>query len=232
MGLNRLWIVPEGASAASGIYMRMPEADLIRLTKLESVRHRAVVLGEDLGTVPDGFPERLQGAGIDGMRVLWFERDEDGFTPPARWTRGASAMTSTHDLPTVAGWWKGIDIHHRLELGGSEADERRELAERAKDRGALWRAMLSSGAALGDEPAVWDAMPVVDAALAQVAGSACEMAMIPTEDVLGLEEQPNVPGTTTEHPNWRRRLDEPVGQVLAGERATLRLRRLAQLRGA
>jgi 4-alpha-glucanotransferase len=79
-------------------------------------------------------------------------------------------------------------------------------------------------------PAVWDAFPVVDAAIAQVGSSACELAMIPTEDAVGLEEQPNVPGTTTEHPNWRRRLHDPVGTVLAGERTTLRLRRLDQLR--
>ncbi len=231
MGLNRLWIVPEGASAASGIYMRMPETDLVRLVRLESVRNRAVVLGEDLGTVPDGFSERLQHAGIDGMRVLWFERGEDGFTPPHDWTVQASAMTSTHDLATVAGWWKGVDIRNRLELGGTEAEEQRQLGERADERTQLWQAVLDSGAAAGAEPAVWDAAPVVDAALAHVAGSACELAMIPTEDLLGLEEQPNIPGTTDEHPNWRRRLVEPVDQILAGERTALRLRRLEQLRG-
>ena len=231
MGLNRLWIVPEGASAASGAYMQMPEADLIRLTKLLSLRHRAIVLGEDLGTVPEGFPERLQQAGIDGMRVLWFERDDDGFTPPRLWTRQASAMTSTHDLATVAGWWQGVDIAHRLALGGDVADQRKQLAERADERALLWRAMRASGAADGEQPAAWDAMPVVDAAVAQVAGSACELAMIPTEDAIGLEEQPNIPGTTDEHPNWRRRLREPVGRVLAAESTVRRLRRLEQLRG-
>ena len=236
MGLNRLWIVPEGASAASGIYMRMPEVDLLRLTRLESARNRAVVLGEDLGTVPDGFSERLRDGGIDGMRVLWFEREGDTFSPPSGWTEQASAMTSTHDLATVAGWWKGNDIHRRLELGDLERDKadlerQRQLAERAGERDALWRAMETSGAARGPQPAVWDAAPVGDAALAHVAASACELAMIPTEDVLGLEEQPNIPGTTTEHPNWRRRLAEPVGQVLADERTALRLRRLKQARG-
>ena len=230
MGLNRLWVVPEGRSAADGAYLQLPEADLIRLTRLESVRHRAIVLGEDLGTVPAGFQDRLQQAGIDGMRVLWFERDDKGFNPPAGWTRQASAMTSTHDLPTVAGWWKGHDIGTRRILGGSEADEQRELAERATARNELWSAMQASGAASGPMPAVWDTAPVVDAAVAQVGGSACELAMVPTEDVLGLEEQPNVPGTVAEQPNWRRRLHDPVGMVLSGERTTLRLRRLEQQR--
>ena len=230
MGLNRLWVIPEGRSAADGAYLQLPETDLIRLTRLESLRHRAIVLGEDLGTVPAGFQDRLQQAGIDGMRVLWFERDGNGFTAPSRWTRRASAMTSTHDLPTVAGWWKGHDIGIRRGLGGSEADEQRELAERATARDELWTAMQASGAASGPIPAVWDAMPVVDAAVAQVGGSACELAMVPTEDVLGLEEQPNVPGTVDEHPNWRRRLRDPAGAVLSGERTTLRLRRLEQQR--
>ena len=230
MGLNRLWVVPEGRSAADGAYLRLPEADLIRLTRLESVRNRAIVLGEDLGTVPDGFQDRLQAAGIDGMRVLWFERDEKGFNSPGGWTRQASAMTSTHDLPTVAGWWKGHDVATRRVLGGTEADEQRELAERATARTELWAAMQASGAASGPMPAVWDTVPVVDAAVAQVGGSACELAMVPTEDALGLEEQPNVPGTVSEQPNWRRRLHDPVGTVLSGERTTLRLRRLEQQR--
>ncbi|WP_419728780.1 4-alpha-glucanotransferase [Lichenicola sp.] len=230
MGLNRLWIVPEGRSAARGAYLQMPEADLLRLTRLESVRNRAIVLGEDLGTVPEGFTDRLQDAGVDGMRVLWFERDDEGFQRPQDWTRQASAMTSTHDLPTVAGWWKGVDIRHRLELGGSVEDERKELAAREADRALLWQAMQESGACTGPQPAVWDVVPVVDAAVAQVGASACEIAMIPTEDAIGLEEQPNIPGTTTEHPNWRRRLRDPVGAVLSGERTELRLRRLDQTR--
>ena len=230
MGLNRLWIVPEGRSAAQGVYMQMPETDLGRLVRLESARNRAIVLGEDLGTVPDGFQERLQQEGIDGMRVLWFERDKTSFVAPSRWTRQASAMTSTHDLPTVAGWWKGVDIRHKLELGGTEAEEHTALAERAADRTALWQAMVEAGAAAGPQPAVWDVEPVVDAAVAQVGLSACELAMIPTEDAIGLEEQPNIPGTTDEHPNWRRRLHEPVGTVLSGERTMLRLRRLEQHR--
>ena len=230
MGLNRLWIVPEGRSAARGAYLRMPEADLLRLTRLESVRNRAIVLGEDLGTVPEGFTDRLQDAGVDGMRVLWFERDDTGFLPPQGWTRHASAMTSTHDLATVAGWWKGVDIRHRLELGGSVHGEEKELATRAADRALLWQAMQASGACAGPQPPVWDVAPVVDAAVAQVGTSACELAMIPTEDAIGLEEQPNIPGTTTEHPNWRRRLHDPVGSVLSGERTELRLRRLDQAR--
>ena len=149
MGLNRLWVIPDGATGAQGAYLAFPETDLLRLIKLESHRHAAIVLAEDLGTVPDGFQDRLRDAGIDGMRVLWFERDTaDRFTPPAGWTPGAAAMTSTHDLPTLAGWWSGRDLdwHDRL---GDLSDPAEARRTRAADREALWQAFGESGAAAG-----------------------------------------------------------------------------------
>jgi 4-alpha-glucanotransferase len=222
MGLNRLWVIPSGASGAEGAYIAMPERDLFRLITLESQRHRAIVLAEDLGTVPEGFSGRLDGAGMDGMRVLWFERDKAGhFVNPAWWTPRASAMTSTHDLATVAGWWCGRDIDWREKLGHAGAAEREE---READRALLWAAFGASGAAQGEAPAAGDTAAAVDAACAHVGGSACELVMLPLEDALGLVEQPNLPGTLDEHPNWRRRTafdaatlldDAPVSARLA-----------------
>ena len=108
MGLARLWLIPEGSSPAEGAYLNYPVVDLLRLLALESVRHNVVVIGEDLGTVPEGFHDMLEQSGVHGMRVLWFERDaQTGFVPPRGWGSTDVAMTSTHDLPTVAGWWKG-----------------------------------------------------------------------------------------------------------------------------
>ncbi len=231
MGINRLWIIPEGQTAAHGAYLSFPEDDLRRLIKLESARHRAIVLAEDLGTVPDGFQERLQQAGIDGMRVLQFERDDDGFIAPARWTPKATAMTSTHDLPTVAGWWSGRDIseHARIfETPQAKLDE--EQAERTRERTALWQAVRQSGSADGAEPAAWDTDPVVDAATAHIARSACELVMLPVEDALALSDQPNLPGTTSEHPNWRRRLAAPAGRVLEDANTKQRLAVLRRIR--
>ena len=231
MGIARLWIIPEGQTANHGSYLAFPETDLRRLIKLESHRHRAIVLAEDLGTVPEGFQERLQQSGIDGMRILMFERDKAGFTPPSQWTRLASAMTSTHDLPPVAGWWSGHDITERgriLEIPMEKQDE--EQAERAHDRAALWTAMQRSGAARGEAPAPWDGNPVVDAAIAHAGASACELVMVPVEDALALSEQPNLPGTTSEHPNWRRRLAAKVGVILSDTETTSRLTTLDRLR--
>jgi 4-alpha-glucanotransferase len=203
MGLNRLWVIPDGATGADGAYIAMPEQDFMRLVMLESQRHRAIVLAEDLGTVPEGFSGRLDEAGMDGMRVLWFERDKsDNFVNPAWWTKRASAMTSTHDLATVAGWWRGSDIGWRERLGQAGANER---AERAADRARLWQAFCDSGAAHGEPPPEDAGNAAADAACAHVGASACELVMLPLEDALALEEQPNLPGTLDEHPNWRRR---------------------------
>ncbi|HEY4164715.1 MAG TPA: 4-alpha-glucanotransferase, partial [Dongiaceae bacterium] len=113
LGLQRLWVVPDDADPAAGAYIRYPMADLLRLVALEAHRAGAMVLGEDLGTVPEGFRDRLSEFDIKGMQLLWFERDGRQFRPPKRWRQSAVAMTTTHDLPTVAGWWMGKDIGWR-----------------------------------------------------------------------------------------------------------------------
>ncbi len=209
MGLQRLWVIPEGAAPTEGAYLRYPFAELLRLLRLESIRHRAVILAEDLGTVPEGFSERLAEAGVLGMRVLWFERDGDRFRPPEGWTRAAAAMTSTHDLPTVAGWWHGRDIDWRQRIG-LVADRAATEAERARDRVALWRAFGADG----PTPRPEQGTRAADAACAHVARSACTLALLPLEDLLAREEQPNLPGTLDEHPNWRRRYDGPAAALL------------------
>ena len=126
MGLARLWVVPRGRSGAEGAYLRFPLDDILRLVRLESWRHQAIVLGEDLGTLPDGFQERLRSNGLSGMRVLWFQRDAAGFFPPRSWPKADVAMTSTHDLPTVAGWWAGRDLDWRGRLGQTVTATERE----------------------------------------------------------------------------------------------------------
>lgn len=227
MGLQRLWLVPRGAAASDGAYLAYPFEDLLRLLALESRRHGAVVIGEDLGTVPPGFRARLRRAGIAGMDVLWFERTRLTFKKPSRWRRDAVAMTTTHDLPTVAGWWRGEDIRTRRALGFGAAGEEEE---RRRDRVRLWRAFTGAEVARGSPPPDDQPSTVVDAALAYVAQSPAPLMLAPVEDLLGLAEQPNLPGTIDEHPNWRRRVaasakalfEEPVvkarARIIAGQR--------------
>ena len=203
MGLMRLWLVPRGAPASEGAYLAYPLEDLLRLLALESHRHGAVVIGEDLGTVPPGFRARLRRAGIAGLDVMWFERTRLSYRKPTRWRRDAVAMTTTHDLPTVAGWWRGEDIRTRRALGLGGAGEEKE---RRQDRVRLWRAFTAAGTAQGAPPPVDRPAAAVDAALGYVAQSPSPLMLAPLEDLLGLEAQPNLPGTIDEHPNWRRRL--------------------------
>jgi 4-alpha-glucanotransferase len=227
MGLARLWVIPQGAPPGDGAYLTYPVADMLRLLALESHRHRAIVIGEDLGTVEPEFRKLLSAAGVAGMDVLWFQRKGNSFLPPTEWRPDAVAMTSTHDLPTVAGWWQGHDIETRASLGVA-TDRTQERKSRAKDRAALWRAFRKAEIVATDAPVARDAQRAVDAAIAFTARSPAALALIPLEDVLGLTEQPNVPGTTDEHPNWRRRLDRPAAEVL--DPAPVRAR-LATLRG-
>jgi len=226
MGLARLWVIPQGFSSAEGAYLALPVDDLMRLVTLESHRHRAVILGEDLGTLPDGFGDKLNHAGIAGLRVMWFERRDAAFTSPATWTPSAVAMTTTHDLPTVAGWWEGRDIAWRQKLGMQGESE----AERAADRTALWRAFQDSGATAAPEPPAEDGAAVTYIAAAHLGRSACALALLPVEDALSLPEQPNLPGTVDEHPNWRRRLPGDAASLFAREDFLARMAVLAQSR--
>lgn len=214
LGLRRLWVVPSGASPLDGAYLTMPEGDLFRLIALESHRAKAIVIGEDLGVVPPGFRNALSERGLLGMRVLPFERDADRFVPPAEWPEQAVAMTSTHDLAPIAGWWKGRDIEWRARLAPGE-DRAAERDARDRDRAALWNAAVEADVAEGPRPVPEQAGPAVDAAIAYAAAAPCELLIVPAEDLFALDEAPNLPGTIDEHPNWRRRLPAPAAELFA-----------------
>jgi 4-alpha-glucanotransferase len=233
LGLRRLWVVPEGHSSQDGAYLAFPQADLLRLIALESHRSRTIVVGEDLGTIPAGFQDELAAAGVLGMRVLWFERDPQHFFPPQHWTKLAVAMTSTHDLPTLAGWWRGRDLEWRakLNMAGGPEGQAREGHERFGDRYLLWDAMRASGAAQGDPPPNEAPERFVDAATKHVASATSDLLILPIEDALGLDEQPNLPGTMTEqHPNWCRRLPGMAETLLEAPHVSARLQSLEEAR--
>jgi 4-alpha-glucanotransferase len=226
MGFMRLWVIPQGATAAEGAYLAYPLSDLFRLTALESHRHRAIVVGEDLGTVPAGFRERLARAGIYGMSVLWFARNDKGFVPAHDWPRLAIAMTSTHDLPTVAGWWRGTDLDVRAGCGLLR-DAQAERTIRSSDRQALWAAFKSAKVADGEPPAPTEISYIVDAAVRFVTKTPSQLALLPLEDALGLERQPNMPGTIAEYPNWRHRYNAEAVSMLDDSRVRNRIENLA-----
>lgn len=212
-GLARLWVVPLGRPSSDGTYLAYPFADLIRLAALESHRAQALIVAEDLGTKPFGFTEAIAARQMLGLRVLWFERAGDGgFVGPETYPTTSVAVTGTHDTPTVAGWWRGTDLDWAEKLGRLPPGGTRAQAEDARewDRGRLWATL----GAPGPRPAPEDPAPVVAAALAHIGRTAAQLALVPLEDILALEEQPNLPGTIDEHPNWRRRLAEPLDTLL------------------
>ncbi len=227
MGLLRLWVIPRGADPRAGAYLSYPVKDLLRLTALEAHRHNAIIIGEDLGTVPPGFRDSMAETGIYGMRVLWFERAGRRFKAAETWDVAAAAMTSTHDLPTVAGWWRGADIESRAQAGLIE-DVTPERQKRVNERRSLWHSFRRANAATGEEPQPDDAPRAVDAAIKYVAAAASEIALLPLEDALALEEQPNVPGTIDEFPNWRRRYPADASELLSAPEVEKRVRALAQ----
>lgn len=202
MALQRAFWIPRGAPASEGAYVRYPREELLGILALESVRHACAVVGEDLGTLPEGFRERLQDAHTLSTRVFYFERDWNGsFLPPQRYPRLAAASIGTHDLPTLAGWW----------IGDRAADE-----DRFRDRlllvDALERAgVIDAGGAsrLRDDASGGGTLAVVSelavAAHRFLAATPSMLAVVAIEDVLNETGAVNVPGTFDEHPNWRRK---------------------------
>ena len=235
LGLRRLWVIPDGHESKDGAYLAFPQTDLLRLIALESARHGAIVVGEDLGTIPAGFQDEMALSGVLGMRVLWFERDLRSFWQPRGWSNAAAAMTSTHDLPTLAGWWRGRDLEWRarLDLAGGPENEAQDGHERFRDRFMVWEAMQLSGAAEGTPPPNDEPGPFVDAATRYVAGAGCDLMLLPIEDALGLDEQPNLPGTMSEqHPNWQRRLPGTADLLFETPGVAARLASVAEARQA
>ena len=227
LGLKRLFLVPDGARAIEGCYLAQPFEAALGEIKLESQLARCAVVGEDLGTVPDGLREALGSAQILSYRVLWFERDGTGFRPPEHYPELAAACVATHDIPTLAGWWSGNDIAERVALG--LLDTAAALAAR-QDRTAE-RAALLETLEMPHSDAVALPPDIAAAIHAYVAATPSRMMLIQAEDLAGAEIGVNLPGTDRERPNWRHRiipdgkavLETPVARAvlsaIAGRRA-------------
>jgi glycogen operon protein len=196
---------------------------MLGLLARESRAAGCAVIGEALGTVPEGMTRRLEAAGVAAYRVLWFEREGDGFRPPKTWPVAAAACISTHDLAPLAGWWEGADIAERASLGLLDADGKAAALEtRAADRVQLLRAV-------GRADPVFT--PGLAAAIhAFVASSRASLMLVQAEDLVAERIGINLPGTDSERPNWRRRLTVEVSQVFAGDFAVAILQAVAAAR--
>ena len=207
LGLSRLYWVPDGARGADGTYVAYPFDDLLGQIALESHRAQALVIGEDLGTVPDGLREVLTAQDILSYRVLLLERDGHGFKSKTSYPSRAVACVSTHDLPTFAGWLEGADIAERVALlqrsaGDAVGDSDHREAEKAELEATLGK---------GDMPTL---------AHDFVAATSCDLVYVQADDLAGETQAVNLPGTDWQRPNWRRRLQVPLDELFSNEHAT------------
>lgn len=214
MGLMRLFWIPSKGQPGEGGYVLYPLDDLLGILALESQRNRCLVVGEDLGTVPKSLQGELGKRHIYSYRVLMLERDKDGsFLGPAVYPEQALAAATTHDLPTLQGFWKGhdLDIRTDLDLFPDEKTREQMITRRAQDRAQLLLALDKEGL-LPDEASVHPVSvsemgPGMVAALYRfLSKSPSKILMIQPEDIFGQIDQANMPGTVDEHPNWRRKL--------------------------
>jgi len=203
LGLNRVFMVPLGLPAAAGAYVHFPFQQLLRVIAEESNRCRCIVVGEDLGTVPEHFRATVARWGLWSYRVMLFEREPDGrFKPPEAYPAEAVATFNTHDMPSFRGWLTGYDLAVKRAIGfdPGESDESRAWAQQ------MLRAMLAerAGAYAPDDFA---------AVAAFLAATPSRLAVVALDDVLGVLDQINIPGTVAQHPNWRRKLPVAIEEL-------------------
>jgi 4-alpha-glucanotransferase len=222
MGLRRMFWIPAGAEPVSGAYVRYPCEDLLGILALESQRNRCVVIGEDLGTVPEGFRERMAESGALSYRVFYFEKKGDRFSSPAEYPELALACASTHDLPTLKGFWERRDLALRKQFGLYPGEEARDEEERNRqhDRLLLLRALAAENllppSVKPEDPEQTLMTPeIAEAVHLYLARSPACLLVVQIEDLLGEVEQTNLPGTVRERPNWQRRLSLELGEFAA-----------------
>jgi 4-alpha-glucanotransferase len=214
--------VPVGMGATEGGYVHYPLDDLMSVLALESERHACLVVGEDLGTVPPEMYRAMHERAVYSYRVLLFEKHgDDRFIEPGSYPRRAIATVTTHDLPTLRGYWAASDIALRQRLGlyPSEDVMRRVAHERDLDRASLLQALDS----MGLKPEGADVSPasfneaVAHAIHVYLALTAASLAVLQAEDLVGMADPVNVPGTNDEHANWQRKMTCSIDEMFSRE---------------
>jgi 4-alpha-glucanotransferase len=220
MRLFRLYWIPEGGDAAHGAYVRERNEDLVRVLALESVRNRVVVVGEDLGTVEPAIRETLARYGVLGYRLFYFEKNpRGGFKRSDEYTRQALVSSTTHDLPTLAGFWISADLAARRAAGTLDEDAwRRQSETRATEKQKMLNALFDMGLMPADLPRDAAAYPELtgelhSAVVGFLARTPSQLLAINQEDLTKETAQQNLPGTTWQYPNWERKMRFSLEQL-------------------
>ncbi|TYK66118.1 4-alpha-glucanotransferase [Colwellia echini] len=213
LGLMRQYWVAPGMGADEGVYISFPWDDILRIIALESRRNNCVVIGEDLGNVPDGFSETIQNAGLLSFKVLFFERWDSGlFKRPDNFPEQSIVTIATHDTATLTGWWQGRDLEWReqLDLYPNETAGQADRDSRVGERKNLIAALNDLHVIdMNKAPQLIPAVMNTELSMAvqkYLAMSPSHLQLIPIEDMLEIAEQVNIPGTIDEHPNWLQKL--------------------------
>ncbi len=221
MRFFRLFWIPDGMQALEGTYVRDRNEDLLRILALESVRNKVLVVGEDLGTVPDQVRDALHHVGILSYRLLYFEQDRNGrMRKPYEYPRDALASATTHDLPTLAGFWLGRDIEARRSAGllADDTMYRQMLADRAREKQKMLDVFIELKLLpewfqrnAADLPELTGELH--NAVVGFLASTPSKLMVLNQEDLLKETEQQNLPGSTAEYPNWRRKMKCTVEEL-------------------
>lgn len=218
LGLFRLYWVPDGRSNQEGAYVQYPTEELLAVLALESVRQRVMIIGEDLGTATPAMRKQLAQAGLLSYRLLMFEKlPRSGYRRPKRLPTQALAAVSTHDLPTLRGFWVGRDIEAKEQAGlyPSPARADQDRAGRCEEREALLQALkkeklLPEGISSQADHVSMLSDALCRAMYAYLARSSCRVVATSLEDLLGELDTPNLPGASEAHyPVWQRKLSRP-----------------------
>ena len=225
MRFFRLFWIPDGMDASSGTYVRERFEDLLHIVALESVRNKVIMIGEDLGTVPDMVRETLARFGILSYRLFYFEQDKSSrFRDPSEYPRQALVSVTTHDLPTLAGFWQNRDIDARRGVGliTDDAVYWRMIEERAREKQKMLDLLFAHRLLPEWFPRNAREVPELtgelhNAVVGFLASTPCMMMVLNQEDLFKQTEQQNLPGTTSEYPNWRRKMRYSVDELAANE---------------
>ena len=227
LGLFRLFWIPKGMQAREGAYVRCNAEELLRIIALESVRNRTMVIGEDLGTITDEARRMLQRFGILSYRLFYFERNypDPSFVSPERYPAMALSAITTHDLPTLSGYWSGRDLEVQKQLG--LLSDEQAYAQRKRDRErdlklilkALEMHCIHPGSPPDDPSAIPPMTPELCSAVYRYLSiTPAQLALVSLDDVIGTIDQQNLPGTVSEYPNWKQKVPLSLEEIMADPR--------------
>jgi 4-alpha-glucanotransferase len=226
MRLFRLYWIPDAADATQGAYVRETSLDFVRVLALESVRNRVVIVGEDLGTVEPEVRETLARFGILSYRLFYFEKNgHGGFRRHDEYPAQALVSSTTHDLPTIAGFWVGADIEARRAANAIDDEARRaQWQSREQEKQKMLDVLFSQGLMPSHLPRQAVAYPELtgdlhNAVIGFLAATPSQLLAINQEDLTKEASQQNLPGTTWQYPNWARKMRFTLEQLRADPEA-------------